>query len=373
VNNPTFFETLGPNGTPVYDIPPLSSLPVSTNPEVRFIAGSDLRAPYLIQSAIGVERQLAKRTTLAINVTDTRGVHQFVTSDINAPMADGIRPYGNIGDIYQFQSDGLLKQLQIITRINSQLGSHVTLFGAYIWNTAHSNTDGTLCASSFGCGTSTPVNQYDLSSEWSRAALDVEHRMFLAGTVTAPLRIMLSPFITASSGVPFNITTGADYLDDGVLNARPAFASGPGAGIVATPYGYLNPNPLPGEPLIPRNLGTGPAQFTVNLRLSRTWGFGTTKFAGASGGAHANTGGGRGGGLFGGGRGPFGSGLTEHRYNLTLSISARNLLNRVNYAPPVGVMGSPFFLQSTAINGGYQAEQTPTDNRRIDFQLRFQF
>ena len=36
-------------------------------------------------------------------------------------------------------------------------------------------------------------------------------------------------------------------------------------------------------------------------------------------------------------------------------------------------MGSPIFLQSTAIAGGFRAEQTPTDNRRIDLQLRFQF
>jgi hypothetical protein len=200
------------------------------------------------------------------------------------------------------------------------------------------------------------------------------------------LKIQLAPFIVASSGAPFNITTGGPYyldgIPDGILNARPAFAGGPGPQIVATPYGYLNPNPAPGEPLIPRNLGNGPGQFSLNLRLSRTWGFGSTKFAGSSGGARANAGGGgpggpRGGGFggFGGGRGgPFGGGgTTEHRYNLTLSVSARNLLNHVNYATPVGIMGSTNFLQSTAISGGFAAEQTPTDNRRIDLQLRLQF
>ena len=328
-----------------------------------FINDPNLRAPYLIQSAIGVERQLNKNTTLAVNATDTRGVHQFVTSQVGSPESTASNR------VFEFQSDGLLKQFQVITRVNSQLGSHVTMFGAYIWNNAHSNTDGNLCASTVGCGTSTPVNQYDLSDEWSRSALDIEHRMFLAGTIQAPLRIQLSPFITASSGVPFNIITGSDYLNDGILNARPYFA---GACPVLS-ISCFSATPLyPGEPFIPRNYGTGPAQFTVNLRLSRTWGFGTTKFAGPSGGARASGGGGRG-GFFGGGRGPFGGGLTEHRYNLTLSINARNLLNRVNYTPPVGSMGSPFFLQYTSISGGYGAEATPTDNRRIDAQLRFQF
>jgi hypothetical protein len=36
-------------------------------------------------------------------------------------------------------------------------------------------------------------------------------------------------------------------------------------------------------------------------------------------------------------------------------------------------MTSSYFLQSTGISGGFAAEQTPTDNRRIDLQLRFQF
>jgi hypothetical protein len=347
----------------------------STTP-VQFAAAANLRAPYLIQSAIGVERQLNKRTTLAVNLTDTRGVHQFVTSDVSPPGP---------AELFQFQSDGLLKQLQVITRVNTQLTTRLSMSGAYIWGTAHSNTDGALCPSSVGCGTSTPVNPEDLSAEWSRSSLDVQNRMFLFGTIAAPLKIQLAPFVVASSGAPFNITTGGFYdydgLPDGVLNARPAYAGGPGPGIVATPYGYLNANPTTGETIIPRNLGSGPGQFSLNLRLSRTWGFGTTKFAGSSGGAHANAGGGpRGGGggfggFGGGGRGgPFGGGgSTEHRYNLTLSVSARNLLNHVNYAAPVGVLGSTNFLQYTAINGGYGAEQTPTDNRRIDIQLRLQF
>ncbi len=363
VTNPAFFY---PNGVPSSI---LDGLTVSSN-NVRFIADSTLRAPYLIQSALGVERQLTRHTTVVVNLTDTRGVHQFVTSDVNPPGQP---------NLLAFQSDGLLKQLQIITRVNSQISNRVSLAGAYIWSTAHSNTDGALCASAFGCGTSTPVNQYDLSAEWSRSSLDVQNRMFLFGTISAPLKITLSPFVVANTGAPFDIVTGGDYLNNGILNARPAYASGPGPGIVATPYGYLNPNPLPGEPLIPRNLGNAYGQFSLNLRLSRTWGFGSTKFAGSSGGARASSGGGgRGGGFggFGGGGrgGPFGGGgSTEHRYNLTLSISARNLLNHVNYAAPVGVMGSPFFLQPTAISGGYQAEQTPTDNRRLDLQLRFQF
>jgi len=355
-------------------IPPQADLGASS--QVHFLMDSTLRAPYLIQSAIGVERQLNKGTTMAVNVTDTRGVHQFVTSQISPPGSPG-------GYVFDYQSDGLLKQLQVITRVNSQIGTRLSLFGAYIWSTAHSNTDGGLCASSFGCGTSTPtLADGDLSQEWGRAALAVEHRMFLAGTLQAPLRIQLSPFITAGSGVPFNITDEVLNPYNGILNSRPYFA-GP-CPVLAT--SCFSVTPVPGQTIIPRNYGTGPSQYTVNLRLSRTWGFGPTKFAGSSGGSRAVSGGPYGGGggggprgggpmggFGGGGRGPFGGGTTEHRYNLTLSINSRNLLNHVNYSAPGGILGSPFFLQYTQIAGGYGAEATPTDNRRIDARLSFQF
>jgi hypothetical protein len=158
------------------------------------------------------------------------------------------------------------------------------------------------------------------------------------------------------------------------VNDRPGIASGPGDGIYLTPYGYLDANPKVGEAMLPRNYGTGPNQVSVNLRMSRTWGFGTTKVAGVVGGAGSGGyRGGRGGGGRGGRGGGGGDSLTEHRYNLTLSISARNLFNHVNYATPVGFLSSPNRFEPLGIAGGYGAEQSPTNNRRLDLQLRFQF
>jgi hypothetical protein len=63
----------------------------------------------------------------------------------------------------------------------------------------------------------------------------------------------------------------------------------------------------------------------------------------------------------------------EHRYNLTLSLNARNILNHENLNTPNGALTSPFFLESTGITGGYGAEATASNQRRIDLQLRFQF
>jgi hypothetical protein len=102
----------------------------------------------------------------------------------------------------------------------------------------------------------------------------------------------------------------------------------------------------------------------LNLRVSKTWGFGTTKFSGPSGGARA--------GGHGYGRG-FGGEGTEHRYNLTLGVNARNILNHENLNTPNGALTSPYFMASTGITGGYGAESTASNQRRLDLQLRFAF
>jgi hypothetical protein len=76
--------------------------------------------------------------------------------------------------------------------------------------------------------------------------------------------------------------------------------------------------------------------------------------------------------LSGGGGNPFTFGSeTSHKYNLTFSVSARNLLNNVNYGLPVGVIGSPQFLQANSTAGA--PFSSGSANRRIDLQMLFSF
>jgi hypothetical protein len=91
-------------------------------------------------------------------------------------------------------------------------------------------------------------------------------------------------------------------------------------------------------------------------------------------------GGGRGGGgglgprglTGGGGPNPFTFGSeTSRKYNLTFSVSARNLLNVVNYGPPVGILGSSQFGESNSLAGAPFASGSAV--RRIDLQMLFSF
>ena len=88
-------------------------------------------------------------------------------------------------------------------------------------------------------------------------------------------------------------------------------------------------------------------------------------------------GGGRGGGGRGGGFGNFGGGNTGKRYNVTLGLNVRNAFNHVNFANPSGVLGSPFFGTSTALNNGggagFGGNNGAAGNRKVEVQLRLQF
>jgi hypothetical protein len=260
------------------------------------------------------------------------------------------------------------------------------LFGFYTLGYARSNTGGV---------TSFPMNPYDIAEDYGRAAFDVRHRVFVGGTWTLPRGFSISPFVVANSGAPFNITLGQDVYGTGVFNARPALAASgaSGSNIVATRWGTFDTStsPASGETIIPPNYGTGPGQFAVNLRLSKSFGLGR-KLEGPS--SSSGPGGGRGMGG-GGGRGGYGSGLggrglsggggggggffgpasaTNTRYSLTFSVNARNVFNNVNLATPSGVIGSPLpplFGRSNALVGGFFSSAAA--NRRIDLQVMFNF
>ena len=67
----------------------------------------------------------------------------------------------------------------------------------------------------------------------------------------------------------------------------------------------------------------------------------------------------------------FGSNPSNNRYNLTFTVSARNIFNDVNVATPIGNLSSPLFGQSNGLAPGPFSSSTA--NRRIDLQVSFNF
>jgi hypothetical protein len=401
ITNPNFF-------TPNAITPIGSGFSQQTTEPLQSIqdVSSTLRAPYLMQSALSVERQLPAHTSLAVTYTNSHGLHMFNTQDINAPFGTyaqyplaGVinpathQPYGT-DPVFLMQSAGLYNQNQLIANVNSRMNRNVSLFGFYTLNYARSNTDGL---------TTSPAVPYSHVGEYGPASTDVRNRVFVGGSIESRWAIRFSPFITAQSGAPYNVTTGSDLYGDTLFNSRPGIVGDPQPGADYAPCGspqasggaeclygnlLLDPHPVvngqlkPGEVLLPRNFGRGPGAISFNARLSKTFGFGAMREGAGGGGGFGGPGGpgggGHGGPLFGGGGpgGMFGGPTTPHRYNLTLSISARNLLNHNNPGAIIGNVTSPLFGEANSVagGGGWAGGFAETaNNRRLELQARFSF
>ena len=379
---------------------------------------SDATAPYSYITGLIVTRQLTKTSTLNVffSTYDTR--HVLRQRNINAPL-NGVRPNPAAGNIFQFETSGTQSMKQLNVSVSKQFRPGVSLTANYTLGKAQSDTD-------FG---GFPVNQYDLTGEYSRTSFDARHRFILFASLGIPkLKLSLNPMIIANTGRPFNIITGIDNNRDGIINDRPAFATdatrrcapGQRAGVddptddlepcdlVETSWGNFDLNPKPGQTIVPRNFGEGPGFFAVNLRIGRSFAFGDTEASRAAaarsrqqeggnrggnnrGGGDRTTAGGPGGGPRGGGGGPVqggmgggpmmimmgapGGGGEGKRYTLNFSLNFINLLNHTNFSQPVGNLRSPEFGQSLFSVGGFGGGggNQAAGNRRVQASVRFSF
>jgi len=261
-----------------------------------------------------------------------------------------------------------------------RMGKLFQVFSNYTYSHTLSDSDGAL---------SLPADNYNLRQEWGPASTNRRHFLFIGGSATLPYGFRLNPFLTASSGAPFNITTGLDNNGDGQINDRPAGVSR-NSDLPASLYSLI-PNRCiadcqpGGSPVLLRDhlaanfpngvTAIGPGSVSFNLSVSRTFSFGhrdnSTAQNGAAGGPQAGGGpdgplagggmrspgggfGGRGGGFSGGGDG---------RFNLQLVAQITNLFNHVNYGQYSGVLSSPFFDKSSSAAGA----------RALELGIRFNF
>jgi hypothetical protein len=343
-----------------------------------------LKASLNMQAAVGVDHSFGKYVTLSATYVNSRGVHQYLSDNINAYEAatydattgTGVRPNGINENVYQFQSGGVYNQNQLMLNYSVR-AKKVSLFGFYVLNSAKADTSG---------ATYFPSMQTNPGADYGRAAFDVGSRFLLGGNYQAPFGISFSPFLVVDSGTPFNITIGQDLNGDNQYNDRPAYATASSTDTLDTAYGNFDLNPSATAKRIPYDLGTGPSQVSMNLRVSKSFGIGP-RVAGGVGGSQGGPGGGGHGGGPGGG-GPPGGGLgpgglsgsngpprldqtVPRKYSVTFSAMGHNVFNHVNLAAPVGVLDSPLFGKSTALAGGFF--NSAASNRSIDVQASFNF
>ena len=118
----------------------------------------------------------------------------------------------------------------------------------------------------------------------------------------------------------------------------------------------------------------------MNLRIAKVIGFGRERGgAPSASGGDAHSGGGAGNPV----QAATGRGLggvistptTSHRFNLSIGLSIRNLLNHTNPGPIIGNITSPYFGLANQIAGGQNGEgfYETANNRRLESQIKFTF
>ena len=375
----------------VTNVPSANLLGAFSAPQIVRQIAPDFRAPTYVMTAINIERQLPYKFTFYLVGFNYRGKHLLRLRNINAPLpgtynpanpATAIRPNGNIGDIYYYESAARFNDYRMFGGLRRQMNKGFSLFVNFGTGRGKTDTD-CIFASIGNCF---PANSYNANSEYSRVGFIPSFNFFTGGTIMLPtLKINLNPFIVISSGRPFNIVTGRDTNGDGVFTERPAFATAhtDPADLKRTKFGDFDLNPKPGQALIPRNYGIGPGFFSVNMSISRAIAFGEMPSVANAGPAQPA-----------GNKpaaatsakpeaskaaqpGKASSGPTpEKRYTLTFSLNIQNLFNHTNLNQPVGNLSSPQFGLSTATNGSFgfgPSGSAAAGNRRIQGQIRFSF
>ena len=366
------------------------------------VINPNLRNPYTLQFAIGVDQQLFKNATVSVNYLRAQGEHQYYSQNLNAPAQGANGPFFPLTPTVpyppptgstllvknQYESGGIYRQNQITANFNIRPARYLSLNGYYALGFANADTSG------FGSYPSIP---YNIAKDFGRAGFDVRSRYTVIGTFNLPHLITLSPFVVGQSGNPYNVVTGFDQNYDNSINDRPTYNTGQTSATCGVKSSF-NATPPSGATPIPINYCSGSALFVTNLRVAKTWGFGPAAGdrprggggggggpqggfgapggpgGGGPGGGGGGARGGGGGGARGGGGGGGGGGRalsSGKRYNLNFNVQIQNLFNTTNYATPSGNLNSSTFGQNLQLAG--MPYSGGTAKMRTTFGLSFTF
>jgi hypothetical protein len=295
-------------------------------PPSKILQAAGLSMPYVHQASIGIERTVLQALRLQASYMMQRGVDQFRSSNINAPIG-GVYPDPLYGLVTELQSTGSSDLDRLLINVNYANPQRRLFFGGnYQLSRILNYTDSDF---------SLPADSYDLAAEWGPSSRDARHRFSRRPTWDAEehargaSRQGTRRFLTPDDRVR--------HQRRHVINDRPNGAT--------------------------RNTLRSAANINLNLRLSKTFAFGPQQQTTGDGMPRFR------GGPPGGGRGgPGGPGMMmmdggTNRYKMEFYVQAFNLLNRTNFQNFVGNLTSDYY--GAALSSG--------PARRIEVGINFGF
>ncbi len=183
-----------------------------------------------------------------------------------------LRPNPDLGEVEQLQSDGQATYHGLNVLASARLAPRLRIRASYTLSKLIDLVD---------VNTSSPQDEFNFALERGLGRTDERHRVVLSGTLAMPKALggwKLTPYVTLSSGRPFNITTnGQDRNLSDTLTDRPHIL-GQGPIRFVKPGDTARSEAMAAQFLFPtigtngtlgRNMGRGPGMRRVDVRLSR--------------------------------------------------------------------------------------------------------
>jgi Carboxypeptidase regulatory-like domain len=292
-------------------------------------------------SNFGVEHEFTHHWHAEGDFNYTANWDQIRVENINAPMVassigvapDPIaallapRPIAPNENIFLYEKLAHMRGRFLVLSLEQNDYKRFGVSAFYV-HMAGVRSDGGFRGEITSSGAANPQSSYSEQGESSRVDWQTSGLGGLMGHVKLPLKAELSTELFASSGTPYNITTGTDANGDGDFNDRPSYASAPGPGLYTTKFGLLTTNTVNGN--VPRNIGTMPGTVHLDTNLSRAFTL---------------------------------PGGKDHPRTFTFNARSANLLNHTNVT-----------AVNTILSSGAVGQPVAADTaRRIELGIRFTF
>jgi hypothetical protein len=246
--------------------------PAAPFPSVEISTTPDLKVPYAVHTAIGIDRALARDASFSANFIHVRGRSQLGTIDYNPivpSLGPGRRPNdldgraGTSASVLQYTPFGESWYDGVTLSLSKPLSGHHQFLVAYTLSKAEDTSTDFQSAflpenNGLGRDPSDPAGLprgFDPARERGPATHDQRHRLVLSGVYQFPRGFQFSSIVVAASGRPFTPLAGADLNGDGDGGAFPPDRA--------------RRDPTDPASSVGRNSETMPAQVTVDVRVSK--------------------------------------------------------------------------------------------------------
>ncbi len=209
--------------------------------------------------SIGYERQVGRDFSVGVDVMYHETSKNHRGWNRNLAPNDGTTPDGRptydryavqpeLGNIYQFTSDGSADYTAVMLTAHKRFSNNWALDASYTWSEANDNNYNERDTSD-----GYPEDQFNIDWDWGPSNYDTTHKFVVSAAWMLPLNFMVSAIGTYRTGFPYTAYGYPDHNTDGSYNDRALIEVSEGVY-----YHY------------PRNTERQPDRKNLDIRLSWT-------------------------------------------------------------------------------------------------------